>query len=69
MYGFGASSLGPLGASIGWAIFLCFTILAANVSGFATGEWKGAHPGAIRLMVTGSGLLIVAAVVVGYASY
>ena len=68
IYGFGASSLGPLGASIGWAIFLCFTILAANVSGFATGEWKGARLGAIRLMIAGSGLLMIAAAVVGYAS-
>jgi len=67
VYGFGAGALGPLGGSIGWAIFLCFTILAANASGFATGEWKGARPAATYLMLAGSGVLMLAATVVGYA--
>jgi L-rhamnose-H+ transport protein len=68
VYGYGAASVGVLGATIGWAIFLCCTILAANVSGFITGEWRGVTWGITRLMIAGSGILIVAAVVVGYAA-
>ena len=68
VYGFGAASLGALGISIGWAIFLCFTILSANISGFVTGEWRGAATRATSLMIVGSVLLIAAAGVVGYAN-
>ena len=69
IYGYGAASWGAIGKSIGWAVFLCFTILSANISGFITGEWRGAPGRATYLMIVGSVLLILAAGVVGYANW
>jgi L-rhamnose-H+ transport protein len=41
-YGMGAADLGVLGAVIGWPLFMAMIIIAANLCGAATGEWKGA---------------------------
>lgn len=68
VYGYGASSMGSLGTSVGWAIFLCVTILAANVAGFIAGEWRGAERRAVVLLVAGSAVLITAAGVIGCAN-
>lgn len=42
IYGMGAAALGPLGAIVGWPVFMVMIIIAANVWGALTGEWKGA---------------------------
>lgn len=43
VYGVGAAALGPLGAVIGWPVFMAMLIVAGTVFGVATGEWKGAR--------------------------
>lgn len=42
LYGFGATAIGgTLGASLGWALFMCSQIVAANVCSVVAGEWTG----------------------------
>ncbi len=41
-YGIGSGKLGPLGTSVGFAIFQSGSILIGNGLGIFTGEWKGA---------------------------
>ena len=68
-YGPGARRLGPLGTSVGWAIMLSVMVMTANVSGYFTGEWKGASAKAYGLLLGGIFTLIVAIGVVGYANF
>jgi L-rhamnose-H+ transport protein len=42
IYGTATTYLGVLGASVGWSIFQICIILTANISGWLSGEWKGA---------------------------
>ena len=49
-YGMGGSFMGVLGASVGWATMQSTAIIAGNVAGLASGEWKGATRYAIRIM-------------------
>lgn len=42
VYGVGATALGPLGAVIGWPVFMAMLIVAGTAFGVMTGEWKGA---------------------------
>ncbi len=41
VYGMGGSALGPLGGVVGWPVFMAMDIVAANLWGALTGEWKG----------------------------
>jgi L-rhamnose-H+ transport protein len=43
IYGMATTFLGLLGASVGWSIFQICIILTANISGWLSGEWKGAN--------------------------
>jgi L-rhamnose-H+ transport protein len=67
-YGWGAAAMGRLGAVIGWPLFMAVLILASNISGFATGEWKGASRQAKRWMGAGLGILMVASLILGFAN-
>ncbi|SNR31206.1 L-rhamnose-proton symport protein (RhaT) [Lutibacter agarilyticus] len=42
IYGLGAYELGPLGTSVGFAIFQTGCIMVANLLGLFSGEWKNA---------------------------
>lgn len=66
-YGAGALSLGKVGTSMGWILFVSFMIIVANVSGALTGEWKGSRPKTLLIMGTGIATLMAAIVVVGMA--
>ncbi len=46
VYGMGGTALGPLGGVVGWPVFMAMVIIAANLWGALTGEWKGASRGA-----------------------
>jgi len=59
LYGLGATNLGPLGDSVGYASFMSFAIIAGNVNGFLTGEWKDAGRQSIKWIVAGITVLIV----------
>ncbi len=59
-YGMGAYYLGRLGTSAGWALNIAFSLLVANVFGFATGEWKDAPRRSLRTLYSGLGILMAA---------
>jgi L-rhamnose-H+ transport protein len=67
-YGMGASSLGPLGTTIGYATFLSLSIVAALVFGFMLGEWKGAPRPSLRTLFVGMSVLIAAVIVLAYGN-
>jgi len=58
-YGVGASKLGPLGAAVGYAVFMSFAIIVGNVNGFLTKEWKGASGQSIGWIAAGIVVLVV----------
>jgi L-rhamnose-H+ transport protein len=68
LYGFGSAMLGLLGTSAGWALSMSAMIVAANCSGFLTGEWRGATGIARRRMVAGVLVLLAAIVILGIAN-
>lgn len=41
-FGIATVKIGPLGSSVGWAIFISLSIIIANIWGIVFGEWKGA---------------------------
>jgi len=53
---------------IGWSVLMAAQILFSQLLGLKLGEWKGASRKTIRLLLTGLALLIVSAVIAGYAS-
>ena len=52
---------------IGWAVLMASQIFFSQLLGIALGEWKGTGRKTRRLLATGLLLLIVSAVVAGYA--
>lgn len=54
--GMATTRLGPLGPSIGWALFQILIIISANLSGSVTGEWRGV--GRKTLYLLSAGLLL-----------
>ncbi len=68
VYGMSVQQLGKFGASIGWALIQSTAIIAGNVSGFVTGEWKGTAAKAKKTMVAGLFVLILGIVVVGWSA-
>ncbi|MGH9434516.1 MAG: L-rhamnose/proton symporter RhaT [Terriglobia bacterium] len=67
-YGMGASALGALGAVVGWPLFMAMNIIASNILGTATGEWKGASRLTYTYSWTGISVLLVAIYVISRAS-
>ncbi len=65
IYGVAALRLGEWGPILGWPVFLSSSIIAANVWGLASGEWKHAAAAARRLMLAGVGVLVAAIFVIG----
>ena len=66
-YGAGALSMGKIGTSVGWILFLTSMIVVANILGALTGEWKGADAKTLGIMAAGIVILMAAIVVVGTA--
>lgn len=67
LYGTAVAGLGSLGPVLGWPIFLSSSIAAANIWGFATGEWRQVKGKPLRLMLAGIGTLVAAMFVLGSA--
>jgi L-rhamnose-H+ transport protein len=67
-YGMGASSLGPLGTTVGYATFLSLSIVAALVFGFLLGEWRGAPRPSLNTLFSGVSALIAAVMVLAYGN-
>jgi L-rhamnose-H+ transport protein len=64
VYGAGANALGPLGAVVGWPLFMSMSLITSNTLGWVSGEWKGAPPRAMRYAIAGIAVLIVAITVI-----
>ena len=67
-YGMGAANLGKLGPSLGWPIFMGVAIIAGNVMGIVTGEWKNTGTKPIMINAAGILLLLVGLGLIGLAS-
>ena len=63
-YGIGAAMAGKFGTSLGFAVFSAGTILAANVLGIATGEWKSTSSRTRKLLAFGMSAVLVAVIIV-----
>ncbi|MDP6523248.1 MAG: L-rhamnose/proton symporter RhaT [Kiritimatiellia bacterium] len=68
-YGVGASKLGPIGAAVGYAVFMSFAIMVGNVNGFLTGEWKGASKQSVNWIIGGIVVLMLGVSVLARGNY
>ena len=59
-YGRGVSVLGKLGTVAGWPVFVSSMMIFSTMWGFVTGEWKNANRRALRLMLSGLAVLVIA---------
>lgn len=60
VYGMGAAMLGPMGGILGWPVFMVMVIVAGNIWGAVTGEWKGASRRAYGYLYVGIAILLLA---------
>jgi len=68
LYGVATTHLGPSGAAIGWGLFSIFVILAANLTGLVTGEWRGVGARPLRNLGLGLVLLTVASIAIAWGN-
>ncbi len=68
LYSISTVKLGALGPVIGWPLFLGAIVIASTVLGAATGEWTNTGKSPIKIMIYGVSCLVLAMVVLGYAS-
>jgi L-rhamnose-proton symport protein RhaT len=66
-YGQGVALMGETGTMICWPMMLGLSLIVSNAVAVMTGEWKGT-PGPLKLMSLGVLVIIVATVVMAYAS-
>jgi len=66
LYGMGGTNLGKSGASIGWATMQSVAIVAANVAGFASGEWKETNRKHMLTMFLGLGFLVCGIIIIAF---
>jgi L-rhamnose-H+ transport protein len=67
-WGLGASRLGDLGVSVGYAVFMSLAIIVGNVHGFRSGEWKGASRRSIGWIVASIVILILGVCILGHGN-
>lgn len=65
IYGVGATLLGSLGPTIGWALLMSLVVVVANVWGIVTGEWKQAGRRPLQIMSAGLAIVVVSMFMVG----
>lgn len=65
LYGRGASMMGPLGGSVGWAIFYCSIIIFSTFWGIVCGEWREGRGRPLRTLYVGLAVLMGAIVILG----
>lgn len=68
LYGAGVSYMGSLGAYAGWPLLLVAAIAGSNVSAILIGEWKGASKKPSRVMSAALAVLVLAAIMLGFAN-
>jgi L-rhamnose-H+ transport protein len=69
IYSSGATFLGVLGFSVGWALFQIALILTGNVAGLAMGEWRQVPARISKANLVGVAVLFLAVVMIGAANY
>jgi L-rhamnose-H+ transport protein len=57
-YGIGATLAGKYGTSVGFVLLAASIILASNLLGILTGEWKATSPKTKKLLVAGLALIV-----------
>ena len=67
IYGAVLARLGSMGPVLGWPLFMSAIIVASNVWGLATGEWKGSGAKALNTMFGSIVFLILGFTVLAYA--
>ena len=63
LYGRGASLMGDLGPSIGWAVFYSSIILFSSVWGILAGEWKHGEGRPLKILYGGLLVLVLASAI------
>jgi L-rhamnose-H+ transport protein len=66
-YGQGVALMGDIGTMICWPTMLGLSLIVSNVAALMTGEWKGMK-GPLKIMALGVFVIILATVVMAYAS-
>ena len=66
-YGQGVALMGEMGTMICWPMMLGLSLIVSNAVAVGTGEWKGARKH-LKLMLLGVFVIIVATVLMAYAS-
>lgn len=64
IYGLGAYELGPLGTSVGFAIFQTGCIMVANLLGLFSGEWKNAGSESKKWLYSGLSIMTLGIITV-----
>jgi L-rhamnose-H+ transport protein len=67
IYGAVTARLGSMGPVLGWPLFMSAIIVASNVWGLATGEWKGSGSKALNTMFGSIFFLILGFAALAYA--
>ncbi len=68
VYGAAATSMADLGPILGWPLFMSVIIIASNIWGFATGEWRGCGRKPINVMLAAIALLVVGFCTLAYSA-
>lgn len=68
LYGRGASMMGPMGDSVGWAVFYSAIIIFSTFWGILSGEWRDAKGRPLRTLVAGLAVLMAAIAILGYGN-
>ena len=63
-YGWGATTMGPCGTSIGYAVCVVALVLWSTVTGLLTGEWQDARPQTMKRMRIGLAWIVAAVLIV-----
>jgi len=69
IYSSGATFLGVLGYSVGWALFQIALIMTGNVAGLLTGEWRAMPARISRVNMQGVAVLFLAVILIAAANY
>ncbi len=69
IYSSGATFMGVLGFSVGWALFQIAMILTGNVAGVLVGEWRHIPARISRANIQGVAVLFLAVILIGSANY
>jgi len=68
IFAYAAFKLGPVGNTVGYAIFNTSCVVTAIVSGLVVGEWQGASSRAKNLLYTGLAGMVIGILIISYGN-